>query len=146
MENFLYLLFLQVVWLDSLLHSIYFEYVFWVCFSSVYFTCLYKSSFLRLHRQKFLKISLGLTLQNDDVLVVDVMMNFYYRELSSKGMRLWDLFRISSYGGMTLGRVAVMDRGRERRLLKRWRKGGCTPHRKKCHGKMKTEHDQRTEP
>lgn len=139
MENFLYLcsqLILQVVWLDSLLHSIYFDFA----SVSVCFTCVYKSNFLRLHRQKFLKISVGLTLQIDDVSVVGVMINFYYRE-TSKGTGLWDLFRISSCVGMTLRRVAVVGGDREGRLLKRRRKGGHTPHREKCHGKTKTEHD-----
>lgn len=103
-------MFCYAVYILSLLHS--------VCF-----TCIYKSSFLRLHRQNFLKISVGLTLQNDDVSVFDAMINFYYRELPSKGMGLWDLLRISNCVGMTLRRVAVVDGGRERRLLKKVEKG-----------------------
>lgn len=81
---------------------------------------------------------MGLTLQNDDVSVVDVMINFYYREFSSKGIGLWDLFRISSCVGMTL---SSSGRGRGRRVWKRQRKGGHTPHREKCHSKMETEHN-----
>lgn len=97
MENFLYLcsqLILQVVWLDSLLYSIYFE------FSTAPFVLLPSIN------QEFWGFtdknsSVGLTLQNDDVSVADVKINFYYRELSCEGMGMWDLFRISSCVGMT---------------------------------------------
>lgn len=79
---------------------------------------------------------MGLTFRNDDASVVDVLINFYFRELSSKGKGLWNFFRISSCGGMTLRRVAVGDGGRERKLLQRWRKGG--------HREMSRQNENRT--